>query len=150
MRTTILATSAAEAAADAPQQAAGFMAAAICILLAAGLGFAVDLFGVIVAVVTPQQPIDPNAPEVVQQAQKMMQDMGLSAGIIVQGLFAVLSLVIIIGAVQMLRRKMWGLALTACILSMINLGNCCCFLGIPIGIWGMIMLLNQDVKDAFS
>jgi len=44
---------------------------------------------------------------------------------------------------------MWPLAMTASILSMLNFGNCCCLLGIPVGIWALVILLMPDVKEAF-
>jgi len=124
-----------------------FMAAAICLLMVAGLGLAFDLFGVCFAVLAPEQPINPQDPPLVQEIQNNLHGPVASAG---QGFFALLSAVTIIGSIQMLRQKTWGFALAACLLSMVNVGNCCCVLGLPVGIWGLILLLSQDVKDRFS
>jgi predicted Zn finger-like uncharacterized protein len=37
---------------------------------------------------------------------------------------------------------------TACILAMIPCVNCC-ILGLPFGIWGLVVLNKPEVKDAF-
>ncbi|HTU18653.1 MAG TPA: zinc-ribbon domain-containing protein [Gemmataceae bacterium] len=76
-----------------------------------------------------------------------------TVGVILGGTFDVLSMVlpilIIIGSIKMMKLQNYGLALTSCILGMVPL-HCCCFLGLPFGIWGLVMLNNPDVKDAFS
>lgn len=59
---------------------------------------------------------------------------------------------VIFGAIQMKNLQMWGVSLAACIVAMIPYfysGPCCCLFGLPVGIWGLIVLLNQDVKAAF-
>ncbi len=60
----------------------------------------------------------------------------------------VASLLILLGGVQMLRKKSWGLALTGSIVAMLPVGSCCC-IGLPIGIWALVVLLNADVKNSF-
>jgi hypothetical protein len=58
--------------------------------------------------------------------------------------------VCVLGAIQMLRRRMYGVALMGAILPIINCGNNCCCLGLPLGIWALIILLRPEVKDAFT
>lgn len=128
-------------------QGGGLMAAAICILIVAVLGLGINLFGAIWAVAGPPAAIDPNDPPFLQKFQEGSK--GPFAAVI-QATLAVLSLITVIGAIQMMRRKSWGLALAASIISCVNFGNCCCVLGLPFGIWGIILLSNQEVKDAFS
>ena len=43
-----------------------------------------------------------------------------------------------------------ALGIAASIVAMINFGNCCCLLGIPIGIWSLVILMQPDVKAAFD
>ena len=57
-------------------------------------------------------------------------------------------LTILAGGIQMMRFKVWGLCLAACILTMMPC-NCFCVLGLPIGIWGTIMLSLAPVRSAF-
>ena len=68
----------------------------------------------------------------------------------IQAAFVLLNIVILIGAIQMVRFKMWGYSLTASILAMINIGTCCCILGLPVGIWSLIVLFQPQVKNAFE
>ena len=55
---------------------------------------------------------------------------------------------ILAGGIQMIRFKVWGLCLAACILTMMPC-NCFCVLGLPIGIWGTVMLSLGSVRSAF-
>lgn len=58
---------------------------------------------------------------------------------------------IIYAAMQMMKLKAWPLAITASILVMIPcFTSCCCVIGIGIGIWSLVVLLNRDVKAAFE
>jgi putative Mn2+ efflux pump MntP len=61
---------------------------------------------------------------------------------------AISALVIVAGA-RMLQMKNWALAVTASIVAMVPCW-CCCILGIPIGVWSLIVLLDKDVKAAFG
>jgi hypothetical protein len=66
------------------------------------------------------------------------------------GIFAlVVSAVIIYGALQMKNLKSYGLAMTSSVLGMIPCSPCC-LVGLPIGIWSLIVLMKPEVKSAFS
>jgi hypothetical protein len=58
--------------------------------------------------------------------------------------------VVIYGCMQMMKLKSHGLAMTAMILSMLPCISPCCITGIPIGIWGLIVLNDPIVKSAFD
>lgn len=60
------------------------------------------------------------------------------------------SLVIILGAIKMRSATSRGLAMTGSILAMIPCTTSCCLLGLPIGIWAVVVLMNPDVKAAFA
>jgi hypothetical protein len=123
------------------------MAPAVCMLLVAILGVLLALFNTVVAVTQDPPPPDPNVPPFMQDIQKNAHG-PLAAG--VQAVIAVLSTLTVIGSIQMMRMKSWGLGVTASILSMINFGSCCCILGLPFGIWALVLLMKPEVKDAFS
>jgi predicted Zn finger-like uncharacterized protein len=76
-----------------------------------------------------------------------------TAGAIFGGCFdlvgMLVAVVMIVGALKMKNLQSHGLALTSCILAMLPL-HCCCILGLPFGIWGVVVLNNPEVKDAFS
>jgi hypothetical protein len=55
------------------------------------------------------------------------------------------------GAWRMRQLRSYGLAMTASILAMIPcFSDCCCVIGLPVGIWSLIVLLDKDVKAAFA
>jgi predicted Zn finger-like uncharacterized protein len=57
--------------------------------------------------------------------------------------------VILGGAYKMNSLQGYGYAMTACILAMLPC-NICCVLGLPFGIWGLVVLNREEVKRAFS
>jgi hypothetical protein len=89
----------------------------------------------------PQQQ-QPPYEEYVKQQQKTAT--GINAVRII------LSALIVIGGIRMRSLQNWGLALAASIIAIIPLcpNECCCTL--PFGIWSLVVLLNADVKRAFS
>ncbi len=69
---------------------------------------------------------------------------------VIQGLLnLVFGGVIILGAMKMKQVQSYGLAMTSCIMAMIPCVNCC-ILGLPFGIWGIVVLNKPEVKEAFS
>ena len=61
----------------------------------------------------------------------------------------IVAVVIILGALKMMKLESYGFAKTAAILVMIPCLSNCCVVGIPIGIWGLIILSSVDVKNSF-
>jgi hypothetical protein len=64
--------------------------------------------------------------------------------------FLAVNVLIVLGGVAMLRRRLYGLAVAASILAMININECCCLLGLPFGIWSLMVLTRPEVKSAFQ
>ena len=62
--------------------------------------------------------------------------------------FAV-GIMLIVGAVQMLRLKSYGWSLFATVLALVPC-NLVSVIGIPIGIWSLIVLNRAEIKAAFS
>ena len=62
------------------------------------------------------------------------------------------AIVMCIGAVRMKQLRSYGLSMAACIIAICPyLSACCtCIFPIAIGIWGIIVLANPDVKSHFS
>jgi hypothetical protein len=58
-------------------------------------------------------------------------------------------LVQIAGAIAMLRVRGYGLAMAGAISALVPCEVYCCIPSLPFGIWGVVMLLNTDVKRAF-
>jgi len=122
------------------------MAPAIALMVVAGLGLLGSLVNIVMAMGEPPA-VDPNMPEWLQQ---MQQGQVGPFAIAVQSLFAVVNVVILLGGVMMLRMQSWTMSMVGTILAMVNIGTCCCVLGLPIGIWSLVVLLAPDVKAAFA
>jgi hypothetical protein len=56
---------------------------------------------------------------------------------------------IIYGALKMMRLESYALAIAASVMSLILCMNCCCFLGLPFGIWSLIVLNRPEVRASF-
>ena len=69
---------------------------------------------------------------------------------IVYFLTLVTSPFIIVGAVNMLKGRKYSSAKLAAILAMIPATSCCFILGIPFGIWALIVLSKPEVKAFFE
>jgi len=63
-------------------------------------------------------------------------------GILVSG-------VIFLGAMKMKKLESYGFAMAATIIAMVPCFSPCCVLGLPIGIWALVVLLKPEVKSAF-
>jgi hypothetical protein len=89
----------------------------------------------------PNQPLPPYE-EYVKQQQV--------TATLINILRVVMSILMTVGAMKMRSLEGYGLAMTASIIAIIPLcpNECCC--ATPFGIWGLVVLVNADVKRAFS
>ena len=60
-----------------------------------------------------------------------------------------MSVLIFVGAVKMQRLKNYEFAFVAAILAMIPCLTPCCFLGLPFGIWALVVLNRKNIKSEF-
>jgi len=60
------------------------------------------------------------------------------------------ALFIIYVALKMKELKQWGLCVAASILAMIPCISPCCIIGLPIGIWCLVVLMKPEIKNAFQ
>jgi hypothetical protein len=56
---------------------------------------------------------------------------------------------IIVGACRMMRTRGLVMAYVASVLAMIPCLSTCFLIGLPVGIWSLVVLLSQDVRSAF-
>ena len=65
------------------------------------------------------------------------------------GVLCAMSIVTILGAVMMLARKAYWLAMIGCIAALNPINLPCCLLQLPFGIWGLIALLGESGRRAY-
>jgi hypothetical protein len=111
------------------------------------MGFCVWL--IVLSEVRRSQPPAPPPPNVDQAAFKRGQAAApaIDACLIGVPTLAVYGLTLA-GGIAMLRRQGRGLAITAAILAMLPCGVAF-LVGLPVGIWALVVLFNPDVADAF-
>lgn len=83
-----------------------------------------------------------------EQAQYIAMFSG-TVGIIGAIVGSIIGIVIIMGALRMKKLESYGFAMTSAILAMIPCISPCCLLGLPIGIWAVVVLNKPEVKSAF-
>ncbi len=62
----------------------------------------------------------------------------------------IMSVVIFLGAIKMKKLEGYNFALTATIIAMVPCISPCCLVGLPIGIWALVILMKPEVKGAFQ
>ncbi len=126
-------------------------APAIALMVTAGLGIVMIFFGIVMRFLgmagdTSQlEGMEGMEPLIaVLEVTSSMSYMVVTStiGLCVAGL-------IIFAAMKMMKLEMWGLCLGVSIAAAIPCISPCCCVGLPIGIWAVIVLLNDDVKQAF-
>lgn len=60
-----------------------------------------------------------------------------------------IGVVVLMGALRMKDGRSYGFAMAATILAMVPCISPCCCLGLPFGIWALVVLLKPEVKTAF-
>jgi len=79
------------------------------------------------------------------------QRSGYLIGTVLGAIFLVVyNLIIIMGAINMLKLKKQGAAKMGAILAVIPLCSPCIVLGIPFGIWALVTMNRPDVKAMFA
>jgi hypothetical protein len=108
------------------------------------LGF---LNGAIYALILPNMP-QPNNPQLGGGQPPPLAFLIGSGAVNIAGacLFGGL---ILAGAICMLRLRIYPLAMTGAIVAMLPCFNCC-LVGLPFGIWALVVLNRPEVKHAFT
>jgi hypothetical protein len=130
---------------------------AIALIVTAILNMILALWGLVKMLFFPTNLTQFNA-EMQQlnnpQMQAFMQKMiSMSSGPfgIVNELFCIaMAVLILMGATKMRSLRSYEFAFTAAILAMIPCLTPCCLLGLPFGIWALIVLSKPTVKSYFS
>jgi len=71
-------------------------------------------------------------------------------GAIISSILGILSSILVLfGGLKMKKLEAYGLALASSIIAMIPCVSPCCLIGLPIGIWSLVILSKPEVKAAF-
>ncbi len=118
---------------------------AIGLMVTGGLGILASLLGVVMRLVGGTQ-MPPGLPPEFAQAIEMLNG---PVGYLSDAVSLVIFGLIIFGAFKMKNLQSYGLAFGISILAMLPC-QCCCVLGLPFGIWALVVLNKTEVKSQFS
>jgi len=107
----------------------------------------VILMVLFIAVAMNQPPPDPRL--IAQPGASVGYQMGKYSWSVASFVGICFGGIVFLGASKMKNLESFGYAMTACIIALLPC-HYCCMLGIPFGIWGLIVLNRADVKSAFS
>ncbi len=125
---------------------------AIFLIITGGIGVLMALLGIVQALAgtneaAMQQVLaDPNLPPFAKQMMGASQSLGVFSNFLV----LLTSGLVIYGAIQMMNLRKYGLAMASAIVAMIPCFGPCCCIGLPIGIWALVVLNKPEVKAAFA
>ena len=118
---------------------------AIGLMVTAGLGFlaqaaslVLNLFGS--SIIAAQG----------QGNEAMAQMFSGAMGAVAAGFAMIIAIVIFVGALKMKKLQSHGFAMTASVIAMLPCVSPCCLIGLPIGIWALVVLNKPEVKAAFN
>jgi hypothetical protein len=122
---------------------------AIGLMVTAGLGLAGGLFGLILTLVRSGNP--PEMPGMDPQVTHFIQVFAYGPmGIITKIVGLAISLFVLFGAIKMQKLAGYGFAMAAAIIALIPCFSPCCLIGLPIGIWVLVVLSKPEVKSQFD
>src|SRR5688572_29302837 len=75
--------------------------------------------------------------------------MGGVVGMVWQAICLLMSGLVLFGALKMQKLQSYGLAMAGAVIAAIPCTSPCCFLGLPLGIWAIVVLMNAQVKASF-
>ena len=79
------------------------------------------------------------------------QQMGQVGGGIVGGTIGiVMDILVIVGAYNLMKLKKFSMAMTGAVIACIPCCGPCIVLGIPFGIWALVLLNNPEIKQHFE
>ena len=88
-------------------------------------------------------------PQLQQMFHEALQISNGPVGIVSSLLGLLLSVLILMGAIKMKALRSYEFSVTVAILAMLPCLTPCCLLGLPIGIWALMVLMKPEVKSQF-
>ncbi len=120
----------------------------ICLIIVGGLSFAlhvISLLGHVLgwAFARPQSTGNP-------ELDKITTFLTGGIGVAIDVLWLGLSVLIAFGGLRMLKLENYGWCIAASIIALVPCLSPCCCLGLPAGIWALVVLSKPEVKAAFE
>ncbi len=126
-------------------------APAVCLIVSTILGMLNSILGVVFNLTGVRFPMW-NMPHEnpMPELERFMEVLGGTLGTISGLVTLAIGAFILVGMFRMMKLRSHGMAVAASILAMIPCVSPCCCLGLPFGIWALVVLLRPEVKAAFN
>lgn len=129
--------------AEAARQRVG--APALALMIVAGIGIALQAISIVMNVLGAGF----GAAVAEDQQQQALQLMSGGIGLVFNAIGLAVGGLIFYGAMQMRNLQNWGLSMAASVLAIVPCVSPCCLLGLPVGIWCLVVLNDAQVKRSF-
>jgi GYF domain 2 len=125
---------------------------AIGIIVTGAVGGLLSLAGLVMQLlgVNQDQKLPPGLPVEWEKGLQAYMEFVDKFGVVTNILVLVLSLVTVFAGVRMLQLRSYGWVLTGIFLAMIPCLSGCCCLGIPLGIWALVVINRPAIKASFD
>ncbi|MHC4914869.1 MAG: hypothetical protein ACYTGB_05200 [Planctomycetota bacterium] len=131
-----------------PQAEGAVKVPAILLTVVGGIGILFGLY-VIFTGLTGANEIE-QARQEMRQIPAYLSIVYGTGGVVIGVICCVASLIVVLGGMKMMALRGRGLAISAAILAMLPVtGGPCCVLGIPVGIWCLVVLTKPEIRSAF-
>lgn len=118
---------------------------ATCLIVTAVLGLGLHLLGIVAAM------LNVGMAGAGMHRNHMPEILFTGPVALAQGSIGIiLSIVVLIGAIKMKGLDNYGFAMAASIIALIPCVSPCCLLGLPFGIWALVVLSDPIVKSSFK
>lgn len=140
---------------------------AIGLMVTGGINLLFSLWGVVSAVLVilgmnplvdmqnedferNRQQLDPAMGQVMDQIQMWSKLMSGPLGLVMNVVTLLIAIGIIYAGIQMKSLRSYSMVMTFSILAMVPCLSNCCWVGLPIGIWALVVLNDPAVKAGFG
>jgi len=124
---------------------------AIGVIVSGAIGGLLALVGIVTHLVGADQgqQLPPGLPAQYEAMLKAWIEFSQKYGLVMNLLVVVTSAITILGGIRMMQQRSHGLVMAGVILAMLPCFSGCCCLGIPFGIWALVVLNKPEVKASF-
>jgi hypothetical protein len=121
---------------------------AIALLVVAGLGGVGQVVGLLMNLLGATANLA-GLPRGGAPGEELVGLLGGGLGVVLNVIGIAIAVLIALGGMRMMSLRSYGLALAASIIAMVPCLSPCCCLGLPAGIWALVVLNDANVKASF-
>ncbi len=123
---------------------------AMALMITGGLGIGLYLLSLVLHLAGVSNFHTPMSPDTPPQLRSFIEHSQNGTSAVLGAILGIaINAFVLLGGLKMSRLESRTVAFAACIVAMLPC-QCCCLLGIPFGIWGLVVLNKPEVKSQFT